>query len=242
MPFYPSRAEHFFPVADLGPFNSFHGFQQRTIFDRVAEKLKRSLLLSLLAFACSGCSSITSLQHPKSIIDSKVILNEKLCEVSIEGEINNRLSAEFQKFLSDKRTASNCSNYNIVLESLGGKLYPALTIGRLIRERGFTTSVKSNSECSSACTLLFIAGTGRNFSSGDTRLGFHQAIVIDTKTTYCITQASNDPSIAEFRAYVYQMLQRESANYFIERSQGASCRLVEYVKRNELLKFGIVTQ
>ena len=56
------------------------------------------------------------------------------------------------------------------LTSNGGHIYEARGFANLIREHGLNTKVQG--DCSSACTLVFVAGTHRSLSPGG-RLGFH---------------------------------------------------------------------
>jgi hypothetical protein len=65
----------------------------------------------------------------------------------------------------------------VYLESQGGKLYPALEIGKIIRIKGFATAVQET-ECASACAIVWLAGEPRmmsNFSS----IGFHTPYTTD---------------------------------------------------------------
>lgn len=59
-----------------------------------------------------------------------------------------------------------------MLSSPGGALAPALAIGKTIQLKGFSTLVTSGSECSSACALVWVAGTQR-FAGESSRIGFH---------------------------------------------------------------------
>lgn len=59
----------------------------------------------------------------------------------------------------------------IVLNSTGGNIYEARGLSNTIRQNGLNTLVMS--ECSSACTTVFIGGAKRQLASG-ARLGFHQ--------------------------------------------------------------------
>lgn len=71
----------------------------------------------------------------------------------------------------------------VYLSSVGGFIFPANEMARLIREKGYATVVDAaRGQCSSACTGLFAAGTRRyylnaGFSDGDAKqrggLGFH---------------------------------------------------------------------
>lgn len=49
----------------------------------------------------------------------------------------------------------------VTLDSPGGSVTDALAMGRLIREKGFTTSVAAGSLCASSCPLVFAGGKER---------------------------------------------------------------------------------
>jgi hypothetical protein len=59
----------------------------------------------------------------------------------------------------------------IVLASTGGNIYEARGLSKLIAMRGLNTLVTT--ECSSACTTVFIGGANRLLAAGG-KLGFHQ--------------------------------------------------------------------
>lgn len=59
----------------------------------------------------------------------------------------------------------------IILASTGGNIYEARGLSNTIRQNGLNTLVMS--ECSSACTTVFIGGIKRQLASGG-KLGFHQ--------------------------------------------------------------------
>jgi hypothetical protein len=59
----------------------------------------------------------------------------------------------------------------IILASTGGNIYQARGLSKTIRQNGLNTLVMS--ECSSACTIVFIGGIKRQLAPGG-KLGFHQ--------------------------------------------------------------------
>lgn len=71
-----------------------------------------------------------------------------------------------------KRIAVASNAGLVVLESPGGSLPPALEIGRTIQLKGFGTYVPDGSTCTSACALIWVAGSTR-FLSPNSRVGFH---------------------------------------------------------------------
>ncbi len=76
-----------------------------------------------------------------------------------------------------KQIALNSEFATVVLDSPGGKLRPAIAIGKTIRIKEFSTAV-IGSDCLSSCALIWLAGhtrhLGRNY-----RLGFHAAYTED---------------------------------------------------------------
>jgi hypothetical protein len=58
------------------------------------------------------------------------------------------------------------------LASNGGALVPALEIGRIIRIAGYDTVVPPNTNCTSACALIWLAGKERHLIG---QVGFHAA-------------------------------------------------------------------
>lgn len=59
----------------------------------------------------------------------------------------------------------------VVLAGPGGRIGPAFTINRLIRDRKLATHVET--ACASACTIAFLGGSDRSIAATG-RLGFHQ--------------------------------------------------------------------
>jgi hypothetical protein len=62
----------------------------------------------------------------------------------------------------------------LVLASEGGHIYEARGLAFLVRDHGLNTQVET--VCSSACTLVFVAGQRRQLGA-EARLGFHQYAV-----------------------------------------------------------------
>jgi hypothetical protein len=65
----------------------------------------------------------------------------------------------------------------VVLNSPGGSVTDALAMGRLIRERNFTTEIEAGKYCASSCPLLFAGGSERRV--GDKAVvGVHQVAAV----------------------------------------------------------------
>jgi hypothetical protein len=66
----------------------------------------------------------------------------------------------------------------VLLNSMGGALAPALSIGEAIRLREYVTVVPSGSVCASACALVWLAGERRALSPSG-KVGFHASYYED---------------------------------------------------------------
>jgi hypothetical protein len=67
----------------------------------------------------------------------------------------------------------------VVLNSPGGSVADALSMGRLIREKKFATEVEAGKYCASSCPLVFAAGIERR--AGDkAAIGVHQVAAISS--------------------------------------------------------------
>ena len=65
----------------------------------------------------------------------------------------------------------------VVLNSPGGSVADALTMGRLIREKKFATEVEAGKYCASSCPLVFAAGIERR-AGEKAAIGVHQVAAI----------------------------------------------------------------
>lgn len=61
----------------------------------------------------------------------------------------------------------------VALDSPGGTVSEALSIGRLIRQKGYTTSVAAGALCASSCPLVFAGGKER-IATAQSAIGVHQ--------------------------------------------------------------------
>jgi hypothetical protein len=67
----------------------------------------------------------------------------------------------------------------VVLNSPGGSVSDALAMGRLVRERKFTTEVEAGKYCASSCPLVFAGGVERR--AGDhAAIGVHQVAAVNS--------------------------------------------------------------
>jgi hypothetical protein len=89
--------------------------------------------------------------------------------ISITGQIEQDDYAHFRDALTAKPQTRV-----VILNSPGGHLPPAITIGREIRARKIATVIPDGAFCSSACAMIWLGGIPRDIH-GNGRLGFHSA-------------------------------------------------------------------
>lgn len=87
------------------------------------------------------------------------------------GQLGQRTPLHFRRALK-KYPDTN----TLIINSPGGLIYSGLLIAEEVHDRGMATVIPEGRECSSACALIFFAGTAR-MAAG--RLGVHQ-ITTDT--------------------------------------------------------------
>lgn len=95
----------------------------------------------------------------------ELLMSEDQKTLTFSGTITHGLSKRARILLQE-----NPQLETVTLNSPGGHIYEARGFAYLIRDHGLDTYVES--ECSSACTLLFVAGDQRSLAS-EARLGFH---------------------------------------------------------------------
>jgi hypothetical protein len=94
----------------------------------------------------------------------------------------------------------------LILNGPGGNLTAGYAIADIVLDQGLSTTVPENTDCASACSLIFSAGNTRKMESGS-RLGFHLPFAVlsaDEVEGYCnavVPKNSNeDLSAVLFRA------------------------------------------
>ncbi|WP_424941394.1 hypothetical protein [Aliiroseovarius sp. S253] len=122
---------------------------------------------------------------------------------------------------------------SITLSSEGGNVFEARGLAKLIATHGLNTQV--NDTCSSACTLVFIAG-GQRLIGPDARLGFHSYSLEDAQRLPGFDIEAEQARDRDF------MLGRGVSSDFIDRVFDTSPRKIWFPERIALRQSGVVTQ
>ena len=122
------------------------------------------------AFACLTLLALTAPAHAADFVIGSFFGPTPIINVSGQIELGDDL--KFTRFAALLNTAV------VRLNSSGGRLAPALTIGDIIGRKGFSTYVGPQTVCSSACGLIWLAGKPR-VKDATALVGFHAAYVAD---------------------------------------------------------------
>lgn len=103
---------------------------------------------------------------PVAAADIRTATISGLTFISVSGEL---LAGDDEKF---SQLANATAQATVLLDGPGGLSDVGISIGRTIRQRGYSTAVGADSVCASACGLIWLAGSER-FMRPTSLIGFH---------------------------------------------------------------------
>jgi hypothetical protein len=172
------------------------------------------------------------------------------CAIDIQGQISEATLTRFSNALNERQSAK-CNEIAVTLNSGGGKMYVAMTIGELIRSQRLNTVILAGNKCASACGLIFISGVNRaltNTAFNKSSLGLHQSSLTLKAGKICdfsslATQLFPITGGASKQdKYIKSMLKDDAANFYILEMEKADCNNVNYLDNLEAYNRGIATQ
>jgi hypothetical protein len=127
----------------------------------------------------------------------------------------------------------------IELDSPGGDVATAISIGKIIRKLGAETRIPNGATCSSSCSLVFVSGVVRHMF-GTARLGVHRPRFTDVSgfsnlTREQATLAYNE-LLASIDNYMHDM---HVPKYFVETTRSTPSNSISYIMRKTALSEGI---
>jgi len=122
-------------------------------------------------------------------------------QISIKGEL---VQADLEAFTAIAETArQGAAKVNVALDSHGGNIWAAMSIGRIIRKYAFMTRVEVGASCVSACVYLLAAGQGRYVGG---RVGIHRPFLPNDGVTSARAKKAQYAGInAQTRQYLEEM-------------------------------------
>lgn len=127
------------------------------------ERFSRLSVITL-AIAVVSCSSVSAEAGDEVLQVLDWTPNHMMIE--LDGGIEFFVGAEFRKLAGGRRGGT------LLLRSDGGDVSAAMTIGGIVRELGWTTTVPMRAQCYSACAMIWAAGADRHVARG-AAIGFH---------------------------------------------------------------------
>jgi hypothetical protein len=190
------------------------------------------LALAGLALAASAVFASPASAMTFEQISGPADCAERAC-ILASGLIDADAPGDFERFVKLRRLQPGAL---VVLNSEGGVLMDGLTLGALIREARFSTTVQSGGDCASACAFTFLGGVQRSVGHG-ARVGLHQI--------YSNPQARDAISVADAQI----LMSRVAAH--IERMGGGMDMLIailrtppqsiHWLSAAELSRMGVTT-
>ncbi len=128
----------------------------------------------LMKIFTSLCCFLTFVNTSKA--DIELAIENDSAFISITKEIVDGDSEEFSKII--KGVKGLVKSGFVLLDSPGGKVAEAISIGIELRDNGFSTVVMDQADCQSACALIWLAGNKR-IATSTSRIGFHQTYTVN---------------------------------------------------------------
>jgi hypothetical protein len=129
---------------------------------------------------------------------SKIERKEPLLDIWIQGPITAQDARQFQALEPELARSS----VRVYLNSHGGSVAAAITIGKLIRKYDGKTSIAVPGKCYSSCALIFISGVER-LNLGE--LGLHRPYLADAPQSREALEKRVPLMLATVKSYVAEM-------------------------------------
>lgn len=167
-------------------------------------------------------------------------------QISIEGQLAQQ-DLEVFTFFAEKARVDAASaakgaqlvgrgSVSVALDSHGGNIWVAMSIGRLIRKYSFQTRVEVGASCVSACVYLLAAGSGRYVGG---RVGIHRPYLPNDGVTSARAKRAQYAGInAQTRQYLEEMALPTSLH---DRMMRTPPDRVALLSAQDVSKYGLTT-
>ncbi|AKU10917.1 hypothetical protein AzCIB_1012 [Azoarcus sp. CIB] len=162
------------------------------------------------------------------------------CELTLRGTLTPAAVSAL-RLASDALAKRSCQGKTVVLDLADGSVGAAITVGSMLRNRGFDTRIAAGSTCHTPCLLVFAAGTRREIAP-NARLGFTQIPPDeDFGRTNCETELDNRQMLNLAR-YLRAMLPTLTADYMLQQIRATDCRNVRALPASDAVTAGLATR
>ena len=207
--------------------------------------MKKTLIIALMMLAGIAHAANAFSDLPEVTTQ----INDATCVIFLTGRVTPVMLAEFEK-QSQNIEKQNCQEKKVLLNSIGGGTIPAYKIGQLIRQKGYVTYVSLDSQCNSACGLIFIAGIERIIEKSknkNSHMAFHswslsEEICITTKPNSNLVDEKYSNFQIETYNYAIQMLGRDDGIQFGQLIFSIGCKKAVIASAEGLITSRIATK
>ncbi|MBI1907144.1 MAG: hypothetical protein HYS20_13065 [Rhodocyclales bacterium] len=164
------------------------------------------------------------------------------CAITLHGDINPNAVRQLTVALSEL-DKSECARKSLSLNASQGTVNAAITVGAMLRNRGYDTRIEDGSLCLTPCALVFMSGRERHLSGGayPARIGFQQLPPDrDFGAHQCQTEPTRNQSLTLSR-YLRAMLPSSTATAILNKIGAADCNKIQFVGTHEALTLGLAT-
>ena len=206
-----------------------------------------------LAAALAGCAAplppasppapTTSKQQVFPYESGRLLLETRgsTCRLTLQGALDHAAVRRIGPALQ-AASAAGCSQRTAVLQSTGGVIGDAITLGAMLRNRGYHTELPPGQTCDSPCILVYAAGLVRTAPAvAGTGFRFTQIPPdLDFGRQTCATELSRGQQLTLAR-YLRAMLPEHTANAVYQQWLQADCRQSGQATPAQALAMGLVT-
>lgn len=164
------------------------------------------------------------------------------CELRWQGALHAGAVPRLRQAL-DAVDRQRCERRTLVLGAVDGAVGEAITIGAMVRNRGWDTAIAPGGLCRTPCWLVFAAGAQRHMADGPTpaRVVFSQIPPdADFGRQTCATELSRAQQLTLTR-YLRAMLPPPTATAVYQKLLAADCRSAEAYGPQQARLIGLAT-
>ncbi|HJV26762.1 MAG TPA: hypothetical protein VJ673_13830 [Aromatoleum sp.] len=165
------------------------------------------------------------------------------CEVTLSGEITPAAVSALS-LVTTETAKRNCGSKWLVLDKVDGQIGPAITIGSMLRNRGFNTRIAPGGACLTPCLIAFAAGTERQIppAASAARIGFSQIPPDEDYARGRCETALDNRQLISLSRYLRAMLPDSAGDFMMRELRSADCRGVRPLPVNDAVAAGLVTK
>ena len=164
------------------------------------------------------------------------------CQLAVYGALDHAAVRRIGPALQAVSTAG-CAQRTAVLHSSGGVIGDAITLGAMLRNRGYQTHLPVGQQCDSTCILVFAAGLARTAPAAGAAGRFQFAQIPpdqDFGRQTCATELSRGQQLTLTR-YLRAMLPETAAHGAYQRWLQSDCQHTVQLTAEQALALGLVT-